>query len=155
MQDCGVKIANMDGVFGNIIRHLVSLAVDETWFDSSTCHPDAETTRMMIAAIILFGELALAVDGAAEFSTPNHQSVFQHAPLLEVLDQPITTLVNVFALGSEVTRQVAVLVPTTMENLHEADAAFNQPASHESRIGESAALLRFRTVKVISGVRFA
>src|SRR5258706_33898 len=98
MQDGGVKVTNVDGVLGDIVGHLVGLAVDKACFDSRSRHPEAEATRVVVAAIILFRELTLAVNGAAEFSTPNHQGVFKHSSLLEVLDESEASLIDVFAL---------------------------------------------------------
>ena len=42
---------------------------------------------MMVAAIIVVGETALAVDGTPEFTSPDDERVVEHAALFEVFDQ--------------------------------------------------------------------
>ena len=42
---------------------------------------------MMIAAVIVFGELALAINRAPELAAPDHQRVVEQPALLQILDQ--------------------------------------------------------------------
>ena len=41
----------------------------------------------MIAAVVVCGQLSLAVHGPAEFPAPDHQRVVQQAALLQILNQ--------------------------------------------------------------------
>jgi hypothetical protein len=43
---------------------------------------------MVIAAVVGRGQLALRVDGAAEFSAPDNQCVVEHATLFQILTSP-------------------------------------------------------------------
>ena len=43
-----------------------------------------EAARMMIAAVVLARQLALAVDRPAELAAPDDQRVVEHAALLQV-----------------------------------------------------------------------
>ena len=52
---------------------------------------------MVVAAIVLLGEFALAVDGAAEFAAPDHEGIVEHAALLQVGDQRRAGLVGIAA----------------------------------------------------------
>ena len=52
----------------------------------------------MIAAVVVGRELALAVDGAAEFAAPDDQRVVEQAALLEIGNQGAGGLVGVAAL---------------------------------------------------------
>jgi hypothetical protein len=55
----------------------------------------------MIAAVIVIGELALAINRAAEFAAPNDQRVVEHAALLEVGNQRGGRLIHAFALRGD------------------------------------------------------
>src|ERR1051326_4062334 len=118
MENGRVKIADVDGVLDDVVGHFVGLAMDKTGLHAAAGHPDGETAGMMVAAIIFLGELALAINGAAKFTAPNDQRVLEQATLLEVLDEAVAALVNVLALGGQVARQVAMLVPPAMKDLH-------------------------------------
>ena len=52
---------------------------------------------MMIAAVVVGGQLALAVDGAAEFAAPDDQRVVQHAALFQILHQRRGGLIGLLA----------------------------------------------------------
>ena len=52
---------------------------------------------MMIAAVVVVGQPALAVDGAAEFAAPDHQRVVEHAALFQILNQRRGGLVGFLA----------------------------------------------------------
>ena len=52
--------------------------------------PAAQTVKqrgMVIAAVVGWRQLALAVIGAAELAAPENQRVVEHASLLQILDQ--------------------------------------------------------------------
>ena len=97
---------------------------------------------MVIAAVIGLRELALAVDGAAEFAGQNHQRVVQHAALFEILHQRPAGLVDLLALAGQHLRQIAVDVPAAMVDLHEAHAALGQAARHQARSARTTPGLR-------------
>src|SRR6266853_652081 len=151
----GVKVADVDRVLDDVVGHLVGLAIDKSGLHAAAGHPDAETAGMMVAAIIFLGELALAINGAAKFTAPNHQRVLEQAALLEVLDEAVAALVNVLALRRKVARQVAMLVPAAMKDLHEAHAALDQPPGHQRGVGESAPLFGLGTIELVSLFGFA
>ena len=87
---------------------------------------------MVVAAVVVAGQLALAVDRAAELAAPDDQRVVEQAALLEVGDQGVAGLVDVLALGGQVAGEVAVLVPAAVEDLHEPDVALGQPAGQQA-----------------------
>ena len=55
--------------------------------DAAAGQPDGEAARMMVAAVVVGGQLALAVDGPAELAAPDDQRVVEQAALLQVRDQ--------------------------------------------------------------------
>ena len=81
---------------------------------------------MVIAAVIIFGELALGIAGATKFAAPNHERIFEHPALFEVLDQGGAGLVGFARLGPDACREIAVLVPALMIKLDEAHTALGQ-----------------------------
>src|SRR5438093_12174230 len=100
----------------------------------------------MVAAVIVFLDLALAVNRAPKFAAPNHRRVIEHAALLQVHDQRGARLVRIFALLANAFRQGVVLVPAAMIKLDEAYAALGHAAREETIIGEGAGLLHVRSI---------
>ena len=73
---------------------------------------------------------------AAEFAAPDDDRVLQQAALLEIRDQRGAGLVGVEGVLLDAGRQVAVLVPGFVEELHEADAALDEPPGEQAVAGE-------------------
>ena len=67
----GVEIGRVARVVGK----LISLSVHNAFFDTRSGHPHRETARMMVAAIVLFGECTLAIDRPSKFAAPDHQRI--------------------------------------------------------------------------------
>src|SRR5688572_5785266 len=103
---------------------------------------------MVVAAVIVLLDLALAVNRAAEFAAPDHQGVIEHAALLQIHYQCGAGLVGVFALFPDAFRQGVVLVPTAMIKLDESHAALSHAARQQTIVGERAGLLHVRTVGI-------
>ena len=129
VEDGGVKIVDVDGVFGDVVAEFVRSSVGDAGLDASAGHPDGETFGVVVAAIIFTGEFALAVGGSAEFATPDHEGVVEHAALLEVLDQGGGRLVGVATLAGELFGQGEVLVPAHVVELDETDIPFSHSSS--------------------------
>ena len=68
MEHGSVKVADIDGVFDDIVAEVVGLAVLHAAFDPAAGEPTGEAAWMMVAAIDVGCNLALAVDCAAEFT---------------------------------------------------------------------------------------
>ena len=102
VQDGGIQVVDVNGVFDDVVTKVVGLAIDHAGLDSAAGHPDGKTLRMMVAAIVFTGEITLAVDGPAKLSTPDNESIFEQAALLEVLNQCPTGLINILALHWQV-----------------------------------------------------
>ena len=132
----GVQVVHVDRVLDDVVAELVGLTVDMAAFDAAAGHPEAEATRVVVAAVRVLGDLALAVSRAAEFAAPDHERVFQQAALLEVLDEGRRSLVGLFALALDAAGQTAVLVPALVEELDEADALLDESARLQAVGGE-------------------
>ena len=61
---------HVDGILGDVVAPIISLTVSNAAFYSSSRQPDRKTARMMVSPES-FGVTALAIDGAAEFPTPD------------------------------------------------------------------------------------
>ena len=83
----------------------------------------------------------------AELAAPDHERIFQHPALLQVLNQGRARLVGVLAVVLQVVDQVAVLVPRLVEDLHEPHASLQQPARQQAGVGERR-LGRVSTIQV-------
>ena len=63
--------------------------------DAAAGHPHGEAARMVVAAVVVLREPALAVDGAAKLAAPDDERVVEQAALLEVLDEAVAGLIDV------------------------------------------------------------
>ncbi len=95
VQDRGVQVVDVDRVFRDVVAEVVGLAVGDAGLDAAAGQPDREAARMMVAAVVVGRQLALAVDRAAELAAPDDERVVQQAALLEVLDEGRAGLVGV------------------------------------------------------------
>src|SRR5437868_1158711 len=68
----GLKVMHMDGIGDHVVAVIVRLAIGETLLHAAAGHPHREASRMVVAAVICLRQPALAVNGAAEFSAPDH-----------------------------------------------------------------------------------
>ncbi len=55
----GLEVMHMYGVFDDVVAEVVGLAIAEAGFYACSGHPHAETAWVMVASVIVFGELAL------------------------------------------------------------------------------------------------
>src|SRR5205823_15020634 len=138
----------------DIVAVIIGPAIADTGFNATARHPNRVAAPMMIAAVIVLFNFALAIDRAPEFAAPNHQCVVQQTALLEVFDQGSAGLVGVFALFFDAFRQIAVLIPATMVELDEPHAALGHAAREQTVVGEGAGLLHVRAIHFEHSFRF-
>src|SRR3954469_6472713 len=105
MQDRGVEVVDGDGIGGDVVGKIVSLAVGETGLDASAGEPDGEAARVMVAAVVFSGERPLAIHRAAKFAAPNDQRILKQAPMFEVVNECGRGLIGIAALGDNLLRQ--------------------------------------------------
>ena len=151
----GVEVAEVDGVFGDVVAEVVGAAVFDAGVDAGAGEPDGEAAAVVVAAAVRVPKNALAKNSAAEFGEEHHQRVFEEAALFEVVDEGGGGLVDVAALVGELAFDGDVLVPAAVEELDEADAALEQPAGHEAVGGVAAGFVDFGAVAVDDVLRFA
>ena len=125
VQNGRVQIVDVDWIIDDVVAEVVGLAVGQTAFDAAACYPEAEAAGMMIAAVVVVSQHALGVDGAAEFSAPDHQRAVEQTPLLEIADQrggrPIDLARDLLQGLSE----VRVVIPVGVIELYKAHTALH------------------------------
>src|SRR5262245_19726849 len=129
---------NVDRVVDDVVAIVVGGSVADAGIEAAARDPHREAAAMVVAAVVVRGELTLGIDGAAKLAAEDNERVFEQAPLFEVLDEGRARLIDVAALAANLLRQVAVLIPAAVHELHEADAAFNHAPGEQAITGESA-----------------
>ena len=71
VENRGIYVPNVDGVFDDIVTEVIGFAVDDTTLDTAACHPARKTFRMVVAPIIVRRKRALTVHSSSEFAAPN------------------------------------------------------------------------------------
>ena len=125
----------------DVVAEVVGLPVGNAPLRPAAGQPHAEITWMVVAAVGVFGEGALRIDGAAKLPSPHHQCLIEHAPLLEILDKRCRGLIGIEALRLEIVGKIAMLIPAPMENLHRPHPPLHQPAGQQQAVRERPRLL--------------
>ena len=154
MEDGGVEIIDMDRIFGDVVAEFVGGSEFDSPSDATAGHPHRKTLRVVIAAVVGFGESTLAVNGPSEFPSPNDECRVEESPLLKVLDQGSRGLVDIPALRGQVSCDIPVLIPTSVEDLHGSDPAFNHPTGEQSAGGKGAWFGGIGAVEIEDVLRF-
>ena len=112
VQQCRLQVMHVHRILHGIHTQIVRSAVGDPGFDAAPGQPQSKRIRMMIAApAFAFVDVALQKRGTPEFAAPDHQGIFQHPTLLQVLHQRGGRLIGVAALRVQFGRDTAVLIP--------------------------------------------
>ena len=125
MQDRRMEIVDVDRVFHNIIAEIVSFPINLATTTTSPRHPHRETAWMMVAAVVFFGQPPLRINCPAKLTTPNDQRLIEQTPLLQILNQSITGLIDVTTLAGKPASHIRVRIPIVEIDLHKADTPFH------------------------------
>src|SRR5437868_2596886 len=93
---------------------------------------------MVVAPVVVLRQRPLTVDRAAELAAPDDERIVEQAALLQVGDQRGGWLIDVLALSADLPRQIAVLVPAAMQELHEAHPALDHAPGQQAVARETA-----------------
>ena len=129
--------------------------MDMATVDTAARHTHGKTSRVVITAIVGFGEATLAVDRASELTTPDDQRIVQHATLPEILDQGSTGLIDDPGLSANILGQVTMLIPLANEDLCESHIAFCQPAGQQAVCRKGTRFFYVRPIHIQRCLRFA
>jgi hypothetical protein len=131
MQDRCVEVVHGHGITGDMPGEVVGLPIDLAAFDAAAGHPEAEGTRMMIAAGDLLEALAVLTErSAAELAAPHDERGVEQATLFQILQQRGDGLIDHLAVVCELRIEATVMIPRSMDDVHEAHAALD----HASRL---------------------
>ena len=87
VQNCRIQVVNVHRVVHNIVAIVISLAERDATFYTAARKQYAETSRMVVTAIVVMGKLALAVNCAPEFTCPDDKRIVQQSTLFQIGDQ--------------------------------------------------------------------
>src|SRR4051812_47939078 len=94
-----MKIMYVNRIFDDVIAKFICFAIDNTGLHTAASHPNGKTTGMMVPAIIILRQLALAIVGTSEFTAPDDQGFIEQSTLFQVGDQCCRSLVDIFTLA--------------------------------------------------------
>ena len=146
-----MQVVHLHRVLHDVVRVVVGLAVGDAGLHATARHPHREAAGMVVAAVVVARELALAVDGAAELAGPEHQRVVEQAALLEVGDERRLRAVHRGGLLRDLAGEVPVLVPAAHVELDEPHVALGQAARQQAVGGEAAGLVDVGAVHLERG----
>src|SRR5579859_7143291 len=101
-----VQVVNVDRVASDVVAVIVGLAMRHPRLDAAAGQKDRETTRVMIATIVLGRQRALAIHCPAKLAAPDHERVVEQAALFQVDEQAGGRLVGVAALAGDLFGEV-------------------------------------------------
>ena len=73
VEDRRVEVVQVDGVFDDVVAEVVGLAVGGAAFHAAAGHEHREAFRVVVAAVVVGGELALRINGATKFAAPDDE----------------------------------------------------------------------------------
>src|SRR5215471_15078057 len=111
VQDRGLQIVHVHWVLRDVVTEVVGSAERHARADAAASQPHGEAARMMIAPVVGGSQPALAIHRASEFPAPDHQSLVEHAVLLQIRDQRRRWLVRLLADLGQSLGETAVMVP--------------------------------------------
>src|SRR5438128_1572250 len=101
---------------------------------------------MMVTAVVLSRELSLAVNRPTEFASPDDERVVEQPALLEILNESRRRLIRIPALPLDLLRQIGVLIPSAMKELHEPHATLGQTPREKAIRGKRSRLARIGAI---------
>src|SRR4029077_11647342 len=77
MKNGRIEVAHVHRIIYHVIAIVVGLAIGDSGAHAGAGHPGGETARVMVAAIVLLAQPALAVYGPPEFTCPDHPRLIE------------------------------------------------------------------------------
>src|SRR5262249_30032557 len=153
MKNRSVEVAYMHRILHDVVAVVVSFTIRCPLADAATSHPRGETSRMMIASIVILRQATLAVHGASELSRPDDQGVVEQPAPLEIRDQRVGAPVCLLTKNRQCSDHITMDVPSAFVNLRETHSALSHSAREQAVIGIGAGLFRLWPIKFPRGWR--
>ncbi len=150
VEEGGVEVVDVDGVAGGVEAEVVGFAMGMARLHAAAGEEHGEAVGMMVATIVS----TLDHGRPTELTAPDDEGVVEESPLAEIADEGGGGAIGVGAVALEVADEVAVLIPGFVEDLDEADVAFNEATREEAGVGEGG-FAGFGAVGFEGGLGFA
>ena len=131
-----------DGIVHGRVAQFVGGAIRDASFDAAAGQHEGEPFDVMVASVT-----ALRHRRAAKLTAPHHQSILEHAALLEIGNQRCCGLVGLLGLDGHVAFDAAVMIPVAMVELDKTNPALRQTPCQQA-IGGKGTVARFRAVEL-------
>src|SRR5690606_15611932 len=95
-------------------------------------HPYRKATDMVVASFIAFFTGGLRHGRPSKLSTPDHQRIFKHSPLLQIFDQGCRRPIYDRRDLLHVLANLTMMIPTSVIKLDEANPSFGEPPGHQT-----------------------
>ena len=154
VQHGGVQIADIDRIFHHVVAEIVGPAVVHATLDAAAGNPARETAWMVIASVIVAGDVTLPVDGAAELPGEDDEGIIQESTRFQIGEQGGGGLIDVLALAAHVGGKAGVVIPAPVEKLNETDISFRHAPGEETVARVGAGLAHFRPILFENILRF-
>ena len=86
MKNGRLPVMNVNAVVDDIPAVRAAFTILKSSFQSSTGHPQAESTSVMIPAVSLGPHITLSKSCSTEFTPEDNQSIFEQPALLQVFN---------------------------------------------------------------------
>ena len=87
VEHAGIQVVDVNWVLNDVITVIVGLAVVDARLESAPCDKSSKASSVVVASVCVLRQIALAVNRPPELAAEYNNSVFEHAALLEVLDE--------------------------------------------------------------------
>src|SRR5262249_17646634 len=153
VQDRGMHVVTISGVFGRTKRPLVTGPVSDTALDAAAGKPIRERKGIMVAT-----SASLTARHAAKLGRPENDRVFEHAATLQAFDESRRRLIHARAHVGVIAGDIFMRIPVaagkavvrSAPDLHETHAALQEAAGDQA---VAAKFLCDRTVEAIEAAR--
>ena len=145
VEDGGLEVMDVNFVGGDFEAEVVAGAVGVAGFETAAGHHDGEDVGVVVATeVFAFGGAAFAEGCAAEFPTPDNESVFEESALFEVSDEGGDRFVHgrTFVLQSITeggSGTGSVEIPAPVEEVDKANAFLDEASCQQAVVGEAGA----------------
>ena len=129
-----MEIVDVHRVLLGVVAELVGGAVGDPALHAASGHPHGEGVGMVISPKGLAGNLGDR--RATKLASPDDERVVEQPALLEVGQKRCGGSISSGALASMLPLDVRVRIPSSVIELHEPDALFDESSCHQTIVGE-------------------